>query len=117
MESQIQDVTDYCVKCNVMSDLKENKTTIQDARLLCSHCRSFGSVGIYKADAIYSALRYKEKADKFVGKGKSETVVKRYGKAVYELTSQGKGLREISRILGISIPSIRKCRANYKEKE
>lgn len=114
MGSVIQDVSEFCAKCNVMDELEKDESTIGDARLLCAHCRSIGGGGIYKADAIYSALKYKKRADAFASKGKSPVVVKRYGKAVHELLSKGESVRGIAKILGISINSVRKCRDEYK---
>lgn len=110
----IQDVADYCVECNVMRRLEEDESMIDDARLLCARCRLGGCNGIYKADAIYSALKYKKRADAFVSKGKSPVVVKRYGKAVHELLQRGESVRGIAKILGISINSVRKCRDEYE---
>lgn len=115
MNSAIQDVSDFCAKCNVMKDLKEDESRIELARDSCMHCRSAGGSGIYKADAIYSALKYKERADAFTSKGKSTVVVKRYGKAVHELLEKGESLRGISKILGISVNSVRKCKAEWKD--
>lgn len=117
MSSGIQDVSEFCAKCNVMDELKKNESYIGDARTICAHCRSIGGGGIYKADAIYTALKYKERADAFSSKGKSTVVVKRYGKAVHELLEKGESLRSISKILGISVNSVRKCKAEWQSEK
>ncbi len=114
---EIQDVAEYCVNCPVMKKLEEDESMIANARHSCAHCRSLGKVGIYKADAIYTALKYKKRADAFNQTGKSSVVVKRYGKAVSELTNKGESLRSIAKILGISVNSVRKCLKEYKEVE
>lgn len=114
---EIQDVANYCVDCIVMKKLEEDESTIMSARNSCAHCRTMAGAGIYKADAIYSALKYKKRADAFNNKGKSTVVVKRYGKAVAELTDKGESLRSIAEILGISVNSVRKCRKEWKDVE
>lgn len=114
---QIQDVAEYCLDCPIMKKLEEDESTILSARNSCAHCRSLGKTGIYKADAIYTALKYKKRADAFNQTGKSPVVVKRYGKAVSELTNKGESLRSIAKILGISVNSVRKCLKEYKEVE
>ena len=113
----IQNVSEYCANCVVMKNLENDESSIERARFSCAHCRSFGEGGIYKADAIYTALKYKKRADMFSRKGKCTVVVKRYGKAVQELTEKGESLRSIARILGISVNSVRKCRDEWKESE
>lgn len=111
---EIQDVAEYCLDCPIMKKLEEDESTILNARHSCAHCRSLGKTGIYKADAIYTALKYKKRADAFNRAGKSPVIVKRYGKAVSELSNKGESLRSIARILGISVNSVRKCLKEYE---
>lgn len=112
----LQDVSNFCEKCEVMKKLQsDSENYIGEARKKCANCRGVNGTGIYKADAIYSALKYKKRADAFNSKGKSSVVVKRYGKAVVELSERGESLRSIARILGISVNSVRKCKSEYRD--
>lgn len=106
--SELQDISQYCDKCNVPSDYDSGKLSIEECRTVCSRCRKFGKSGIYKFDIAYT-LR---KRSTFKGKGKTATRAKQYGTAIEKLTAEGKTVREIAEILGISPTTVVKIRKN-----
>lgn len=111
--TELQDISQYCDTCHVPIDYESGKLTIYECRFECSHCRMFGRRGIYKFDIAYTLRKRSESS--FKGKGKTATRYKQYGKAVANLAAEGKTIREIAKILGISpttVVSIRKSKKN-----
>lgn len=118
---EIQNVIDYCLnqnhkKCRMSEFLEKRKngielseSEIESMRFSCASCRSFGKTGIYKADAIMSALELHQQSQ-FKNKniGKKPTRKKQYGTAIKNLREQGKTIREIAEILGISKTTVHK---------
>lgn len=98
-DTKLQNISDYCDKCNIPEDYENGKLSLDDCRFTCAHCRQFGNKGIYKFDVAYAL---KKRSVPFKGKGKTATRCKQYGEAVEHLTAEGKTIREIAKILGIS---------------
>lgn len=83
-----------------------------DIRQKCAYCKN-GAKGIYKADAILTALELHEKIGiKNRNNGKKPVLEKRFGTAVCNLRSEGKSIREIAKILGISKDTVQKIIKN-----
>lgn len=105
----LQNLADYCLKCKhgVPTLFNSGKITLDTARRTCANCK-FGKQGIYKFDIVYAlwGALGKLQAVPERPKGKKATYVKRYGVAVEQLQSEGKTVREIAKILGISPTSV-----------
>ena len=112
----MQNVYDFCAKCFRMCRLIEKlengteptEKEMEDIRYRCQYCRSFGRNGIYKADAILTALKEKRRAKNNLTPGRKPVREKQYGKAIINLRKEGKTIREISEILGISKTTVHK---------
>lgn len=106
---QVQNLEDYCLKCKhgVPQNFKDGSITLDQARRTCANCK-FGKQGIYKFDIVYTlwgALgKFRSVPER--PKGKKPTYVKRYGTAIEKLQAEGKTVREIANILGISPTSV-----------
>ena len=97
--SEFQDISQYCDTCHVPADYESGELTLDECRFQCAHCRMFGKKGIYKFDIAYTL---RKRSVPFKGKGKTATRKRQYGEAVANLTAEGKTVREIAKILGIS---------------
>lgn len=107
--SELQDMKEYCDKCNIPEEYDSGQLTLDQCRFKCAHCRLFGKRGIYKFDIAYTLRQRSGKLPP--GKGKTASRYKQYGTAVSKLCAEGKTVREIADILGISpttVCSIRK---------
>lgn len=96
--SELQDISQYCDICHVPSDYESGKLTLDQCRDKCAYCNRFGG-RIYKFDIAYTL---RKRSVPFKGKGKTATRKRQYGEAVANLTAEGKTVREIAKILGIS---------------
>ncbi len=110
-----------CMECVVMQFiLDESKTLgtnvegkqypIKVFRNTCMRCKK-GSKGIYKYDAIRTALDLYEENKQLknkLNKGKKATALKKYGTVVKNLRKDGKSIREIAQIVGISTNTVMK---------
>lgn len=106
---QVQNLEDYCLKCkhSVPTKFKAAEIDLDTARRTCANCK-FGKQGIYKFDIVYTlwGALGKLQAVPERPKGKKATYLKRYGVAIDRLQSEGKSVREIAEILGISPTSV-----------
>lgn len=109
MAEKVQNLEDYCLKCKyeIPQKFRDEKITLDTARRTCANCK-FGKSGIYKFDIVYTLW---DKLGKLRSvpdrpKGKKATYFKRYGSAIERLQSDGKSVREIAEILGISPTSV-----------
>lgn len=116
---EIQNVVDYCMKCSNMTQLLEKRRQkieltekeIDEIRFICARCRNFFDSGIYKADAILTSLELHEQLNRLSYKrnvGKKPIRQKQYGTAIKNLRAEGKTIREIAAILGISKTTVQK---------
>ena len=117
----LKNVTENCMDCFVMkmildatqtigTDEYGNSAKIEDLRNTCMR-RKKGSKGIYKYDAIRTALDLYEENKQLkrkLNKGKKATALKKYGTAVRNLRKDGKSIREIAQIVGISTTTVMK---------
>ena len=120
-DEPLKNVTENCINCNIMHFiLDESKTSgtnslgqnfkIDVFRNTCMRCKK-GSKGIYKYDAIRTALNLYEENNQLkekLNKGKKATALKRYGTTVKNLKEDGKSIRQISKIVGISTNTVMK---------
>lgn len=121
---QTQDIKQYCLKCkyNVLERFQSEEITLKQARAICANCK-FGKAGIYKFDIVFSLadtaekLKAAEQWKQNRPKGKKDTYTKRYGTAIKQLQEEGKTVRQIAEILGISAPTIVKITKKLKEEE
>lgn len=114
-DEPLKNVTENCMDCFIMQmKLDETKTAgitfdgqcfgIDYLRGTCMRCKK-GSKGIYKYDAIRTALDLQaenQRLKKALNKGKKPTALKRYGTTVKNLKEEGKSIRQIAEIVGIA---------------
>lgn len=114
----VENVLDYCLNCTrvPMQEILENPNELTKGEVNryrdqagCRGCKVSGK-GIYKFDAILTSLHLRQKYEnqKHKGTGKKATYQKRYGKAVSELRKEGKSIRKIADMLGISTKSVQR---------
>lgn len=125
------DVTKHCLKCHIYLNARKNIAnndfdyqSIMRARRSCASCR--GNDGIYKFDAIYTALGLHEQLIEQLKKfeklklrpeltpGKKPVKEKLYGDIVRNLRKENKSIREIARITNLSTPTVQKILKNQK---
>ena len=107
MGTVLQNIDEYCCKCNIPKQFRDGQLDLSAARRVCARCR-IAKGGIYKFDIAYSLY---DKVNKVVPPpGKGETYFKRYGAAVRNLLEQGFSTRQIADTLGISPTSVTKIR-------
>lgn len=112
---EIRNVIDHCQKCPNMvkllnkkrNDEPLNDSDIKDIRIICMHCKC-GQEGIYKADAIMTALLLHDEVKRQRNVGKKPTRYKQYKAAVQNLRNEGRSIREIAKILGISPTTVQR---------
>ena len=97
---EVQNPKDYCFKCEIPELFEKGEKSLEHCRRVCQNCKCFGRNGIYKFDVVINLRRHTGNLKP--GKGKTATRKKQYGEAVANLTSEGKTVREIAKILGIS---------------
>lgn len=110
--AELQNISEYCLKCKSQTPRKfrDGEIDLETARKNCAYCK-FGKVGIYKFDIVYHLFVTTEKQNKKnLPTGKKETYSKRYGAAIKNLLDEGKTVREIAKILGISPVSVVKVK-------
>ncbi len=116
-DEPLKNVTENCMDCFVMkmildetktigTDEYDNSSKIEDLRDTCMRCKK-GNKGIYKYDAIRTALDLYEENKKLkevlkLNQGKKPTALKRHGTAVQNLRKEGKSIRKIAEIVGIA---------------
>ncbi len=123
MQTQEKEIKERCYKCKLAEDYQEGRITLEQARTKCGNCH-FGSLRIYKFDIILHLFSNKAKSDQIYQKpqqklnssGKKETYSKRYGTAIAMLQSEGRTVRQIAEILGISPTSVIKVSKLLKKK-
>jgi hypothetical protein len=106
----LANVIDYCKECKLMKhavEVGEDNFDLAELRYICTHCKT-GKSGIFKADAIFTALSIYQKFYKNRNTGKKTTIDKTYGNAVKNLRKQKKTIKEIADILQISPTSVQK---------
>lgn len=135
-ELQTKEIKERCYKCKLPSEYAVGNLTLEQARTKCANCH-FGSLRLYKFDIIVQLLDKSEKADskaekkepaqvqtspgegqvtfKRNTKGKGATYFKRYGSAISKLQSEGKTVRQIAELLGISPTSVIKVSNELKQ--
>lgn len=130
-ELQTKEIEERCYKCKLPSEYAAGNMTLEQARTKCANCH-FGSLRLYKFDIIVQLLNKSENADskaekeepaqnqtspgdntgegkitfKRNDKGKGATYTKRYGSAIRALQAEGKTVRQIAEMLGISPTSV-----------
>lgn len=134
-ELQIKEIEERCYKCKLPSEYAAGKLTLEQARTKCANCH-FGSLRLYKFDIIVQLLDKSKNADSKAEKkepaqvptspgeglitfnrntkGKGATYFKRYGAAISKLQSEGKTVRQIAELLGISPTSVVKISNELK---
>ncbi len=123
MQTKEKEIREHCYKCKLAEEFQEGRITLEQARAKCSNCH-FGSLRIYKFDIILQLFcneKRSEHADEkparaFNRSGKKETYSKRYGTAISKLRNEGRSVREIAAILGISPTSVVKVSKLLREK-
>jgi hypothetical protein len=109
----LADVVEHCKKCSAMTDaVKAGRGNFDLAMLRqkCMYCKT-GNGGIFKTDAIYTAIELHQKFDSRRNKGKKAIRHKTHGVAVKNLREQGKSLRDIAKTLGITVKTVQKILA------
>lgn len=123
-ETQEKEIREHCYKCKLAEEYQQEKISLEDARTKCSNCH-FGKLRIYKFDIILQLFCNKANSEQahqqtekttFNRTGKKETYTKRYGTAIAKLRSEGKSVRAIADILGISPTSVVKVSKLLREK-
>ncbi len=130
-ELQVKEIEERCYKCKLPSEYAAGNMTLEQARTKCANCH-FGSLRLYKFDIIVQLLDKSENADSKAekkepaqtqtspgdntgkgkvtfnrnSKGKGATYLKRYGSAIRSLQKEGKTVRQIAELLGISPTSV-----------
>lgn len=93
-----------CFDCDLYHDYENAKITLEEARKKCSRCH------LYKFDTIVQLIRLKSSQNSTTqvkrNLGKKETYSRRYGTAIAKLQAEGKSIRQIADILGISPTSV-----------
>lgn len=117
------DVTKHCLKCQIYLNARKNIAnndfdyqSIMRARRRCASCR--GNDGIYKFDAIYTALGLHEQLLELRPKltpGKKPVKEKLYGDIVRNLRKEGKSIRDIAKLTNLSTPTVQKILKNQKK--
>lgn len=134
-ELQIKEIEERCYKCKLPSDYAAGNLTLEQARTKCANCH-FGSLRLYKFDIIVQLLdkskaagtTEKKKPATATGegqkitfnrntKGKGATYLKRYGAAIRKLQDEGKTVRQIAELLGISPTSVIKVSKELKQSD
>lgn len=137
-ELQTKEIKERCYKCKLPSDYAAGNLTLEQARTKCANCH-FGSLRLYKFDIIVQLLDKSENADSKAekkepaqvptspgegkvtfnrnSKGKGATYVKRYGAVIRKLQNEGKTVRQIAELLGISPTSVIKVSKELKQAE
>ena len=123
MQTQEKEIREHCYKCTLAEDYQEWRISLDQARAKCSNCH-FGSLRIYKFDIILHLFCNKKRSERADQKqpnslqhtGKKETYSKRYGTAIAKLQNEGRSVREIAGILGISPTSVIKVSKLLREK-
>lgn len=123
MQTQEKEIREHCYKCQLAEDYRAGKISLEQARAKCGNCH-FGSLRIYKFDIILHLFSNKpnsERAHQNKGtalnrSGKKETYSKRYGTAIAKLQNEGRSVRQIAEILGISPTSVIKVSKILREK-
>lgn len=121
---KVQDLKEYCLNCkhNIPEKFSKEEITLEAARTKCGNCK-LGKQGIFKFDIVFTLWQQLQK-EKNSGsaaaaterpKGKKETYTRRYGQAITKLQAEGKTIREIASILGISPTSVTKVVKKLKE--
>lgn len=126
MNGHVQNVMEHCKKCEDMCKLMEKMRSddeIKEQELLymrrkCQRCRR-GDNGIYKADAILTALlldkMIQDRWKKNLTPGKKPTLERKYGRAIYALREGGKTIKQIASLLGLSPTSVHKVLKSKKQ--
>ncbi len=104
---ELKNFDEICMNCDVMkralskSD-DNNNITLAEARAECASCNK-----IFKFDALYKIV---EKTRKIPNRnvGKKATAYKKYAETVYNLSQEGKSIRKIAKIIGISTTTVQK---------
>lgn len=93
-----------CLDCDLYHYYEDAKITLEEARKKCAHCH------LYKFDTIAHLIRLISSQNITTqvkrNLGKKETYTRRYGTAIAKLQAEGKSIRQIAEILGISPTSV-----------
>ncbi len=131
-ELQVKEIEERCYNCKIFAEYTAGNLTLEQARTKCGNCH-FGSLRIYKFDIIVQLLDKskaagtdeKKEPTTATGegqkitfnrntKGKGATYLKRYGSAISKLQNEGKTVRQIAELLGISPTSVIKVLKELK---
>ena len=116
-QPNIQKVTSHCEQCAKMKFLVAKfdeevipKDIIQKMRKKCASCRR-GSHGIYKADAILTALVLQKKIEPFGGKrnkGRKSTITEHERTSIRALHQEGRTIKQLVELFGYNKNTILK---------
>lgn len=65
----LADVINHCMDCNHVQNFENVNISLEDIRKHCTRCKRGKGMGIYKADAIITALRLKKDIEKRTYRG------------------------------------------------
>ena len=116
-QPNLQDVTSHCEKCPQMKFLVEKfdkaiipEDIVEKMRKKCASCKR-GNHGIYKADAILTALVLQKKFVPFGGKrnkGKKSKITERERMSIKTLHQQGKTIEQLAELFNYNKNTILK---------
>lgn len=118
-ELQVKEIEEHCYKCKLPSEYAAGNITLEQARTKCANCH-FGNLRLYKFDIIvqlFTSIGEGQVTFKRNTKGKGSTYFKRYGAAISKLQNEGKTVRQIAELLGISPTSVIKVSKELKQTE
>ena len=106
-QPNVQKVTNHCKSCPKMNFLVEKfseevipEDIIEKMRKKCASCKR-GNYGIYKADAILTALVLQKKIEPFGGKrnkGRKSIITEHERKSIKTLHQEGKTIQQLAEI-------------------
>lgn len=106
-QPNVQKVTNHCKSCPKMKFLVEKfneevipEDIIKKMRKKCASCKR-GNYGIYKADAILTALVLQKKIEPFSGKrnkGKKSVITEHERASIKALHQEGKTIKQLAEL-------------------
>lgn len=106
-QPNVQKVTNHCENCPKMKLLVEKfnkeiipEDIIEKMRKKCASCKR-GNYGIYKADAILTALVLQKKIEPFGGKrnkGKKSTITEHEKISIKKLHKEGRTIQQLAKL-------------------
>lgn len=110
---ELKNFNEVCTNCEVMkralSNVEDDEIPLGVARARCASCNK-----IFKFDALYKSQMNLAQRQRKKSTGKKPTAYKRYSATVINLTGEGKSIREIAKIIGISPTTVQKILQQYR---